>query len=272
MEKEKTIPFLRWAGGKNWLIKYLDFIIGENTFNNYHEPFLGGASLFFALNPPNESFLSDVNSELIETYINLRDFPENVISELSEFKNSESFYYKIRRDKNQNPIFKAARFIFLNQTSFNGIFRVNLLGVYNVPYGFRKKPFYDPILLREVSNRLRNTHLICCDFAETLQNIAYGDLVYLDPPYTVSHSNNGFIKYNQKLFSLEDQQRLSEFIDQIREIGAFYMLSNAYHPKIYEIFNKNEKIITLERASLIGGKNATRGKVKEYLFTNLNSH
>jgi len=273
LENNKAFPFLRWAGGKNWLIKYLDLIVGKkNEYNNYHEPFLGGASLFFALSPPNESYLSDLNSELIETYRILQENPEKIISELSEFRNSESFYYRIRQDKNQDPIFKASRFIFLNQTSFNGIFRVNLQGEYNVPYGFRKKPFFNPILLREVSNQLRKTHFFCCDFADTINNIEFGDLVYLDPPYTVSHNNNGFIKYNQKLFSLEDQQRLSDYIDKLKEIGAFYILSNAFHPKIYEIFNKNDKILTLERASLIGGKNATRGKVKEYLFTNLNSH
>lgn len=141
-----------------------------------------------------------------------------------------------------------------------------------MPYGFRKKPFYDPIIIMGVSKRLKFSHLICCDFAETIHDIENGDLVYLDPPYTVSHSNNGFIKYNQKLFSLEDQKRLSNFIDHIKERGAYYILSNAFHPKIYEIFNKNDKILILERANLIGGKNATRGRVKEYLFTNINSH
>lgn len=122
MEIEHIIPFLRWAGGKNWLVRHLNLLISENHFNNYHEPFLGGASLFFALKPQNGSFLSDLNKELIETYISLRDFPEEIISKLSEFRNSESFYYKIRHDKNRDPIFKAARFIFLNQTSFNGLF------------------------------------------------------------------------------------------------------------------------------------------------------
>lgn len=265
-------PLLRWAGGKNWMVKHFNSLFKNFRFNNYHEPFLGGASIFLSIGSCNNYFLSDLNNELINTYKTIRDFPEEIIKVLSFYKNTESDYYKIRGRKPNLPIESAARFIYLNQTSFNGIYRVNLKGEYNVPYGFRKKPFYDPIILREVSNRLRNAHLFCCDFAETITNIVNGDLVYLDPPYTVSHSNNGFIKYNQKLFSLEDQQRLSNYINKLKEIGAFYILSNAFHPMIYEIFNKNDKIMTLVRASLIGGKNAARGKVKEYLFTNLNSH
>jgi DNA adenine methylase len=143
-EHIKTIPFLQWAGGKNWLIKHLETILPNPQFNNYHEPFLGGASLFLSINPDHQSFLSDLNSELIETYITLRDFPEELIQELQTYKNTESFYYKVRSDLPNSQIEKAARFIYLNQTSFNGIFRVNLKGEYNVPYGFRSKDFFQP--------------------------------------------------------------------------------------------------------------------------------
>ena len=202
----------------------------------------------------------------------MKDFPEELIQELRTYKNDELFYYKIRSNRTNNQIEKAARFIYLNQTSYNGIFRVNLKGEYNVPYGFRTKDFFQPIILRKVSARLQNCQLFCCDFAEIQDNISKGDLVYLDPPYTVSHSNNGFIKYNQKLFSLEDQNILSGFIDVLKAKGAYYILSNAFHPKILEIFHKNDTILELKRASLIGGKNASRGKITELLFTNVNNH
>lgn len=271
-ERFKVKPFLRWAGGKNWLIKHLDTIIPTPEFNNYHEPFLGGASLFLSINHDHQSFLSDLNNELIETYITLRDSPEELIQELQSYKNNEKFYYKIRNTQTNNQVKKAARFIYLNQTSYNGIFRVNLKGEYNVPYGYRTKDFCEPSILRKVSSQLQNCQLFCCDFADVQDNITQGDLVYLDPPYTVSHSNNGFIKYNQKLFSLADQNRLSSFIDFLKEKGAYYILSNAFHPKILEIFQKNDTIIELQRASLIGGKNAKRGKIKEILFTNINNH
>jgi len=269
-EHKKVKPFLRWAGGKNWLIKHLDTIIPSLVFNNYHEPFLGGASMFLSIGYEHQSYLSDLNPELIETYITLRDYPEEVIQELKSYKNTEKFYYKIRNSKPSNQIRKAARFIYLNQTSYNGIFRVNLKGEYNVPYGFRSKDFFEPSVLRDVSSRLQNCHFRSCDFTDIQNNICRNDLVYLDPPYTVSHSNNGFIKYNQKLFSLDDQYKLSHFIDALKAKGAFYILSNAYHPTIREIFNKNDTVIELQRASLIGGKKATRGQIKEFMFTNLN--
>jgi len=272
IENNDINPFLRWAGGKKWLTRQLDAIVSKPNFNSYHEPFLGGASLFFSINQRHKSFLSDLNKELIDTYITLRDFPEELIRELSTYKNEELFYYQIRSIKSIDPIKQAARFIYLNQTSYNGIFRVNLKGEYNVPYGFRTKNFFDPALLREVSVRLYDCQIFYGDFADTLDNVSEGDLVYLDPPYTVSHNNNGFIKYNQKLFSIEDQVRLSKYIDSLKDKGAYYILSNACHPKIHEIFDKNDTILELKRASLIGGKNASRGKISEFLFTNINSH
>lgn len=126
-------PCLRWAGGKTWLIKYLAELLPRNGFNNYHEPFLGGASIFLSIQPQGISYLSDLNQELIETYITLRDYPNEVIRVLSTYQNSHDYYYQIRNYKPRNPINKAARFIYLNQTSFNGIYRVNTKGEYNVP-------------------------------------------------------------------------------------------------------------------------------------------
>lgn len=262
-------PFLRWAGGKNWLIKHLKETIGDFKFKNYHEPFLGGASLFLFLQPENKSYLSDLNSELIETYSVVRDHVERLISEMEKYRNNEKFYYSIREVRSKSKIKNAAKFIYLNQTSFNGIYRVNLDGVYNVPYGFRSKEFLDADNLRIVSQTLKDVKLSVNDFASAIKKVKKGDLVFLDPPYTVSHNNNGFIKYNQKLFSLEDQYRLAVCIEAIKNIGAYYILTNAAHKKISEIFGSIDRKISLSRASLIGGTNAKRGAVSEYLFTNI---
>jgi len=274
MRKKNYIikPFLRWAGGKNWLVKYIDLLIPKNGFNNYHEPFLGGGAIFLAINPKNRSYLSDLNKELIDTYKALKQDPEGIISILETYKNSKDFYYKIRKMNFDNLIMKAARFIYLNQTSFNGIYRVNLDGKYNVPYGYRKKDFLEADKLRLISSKLKNTILFHGDFFQVKENIKKGDLVFLDPPYTVSHNDNGFIKYNQKIFSLEDQQRLSLLIDFIKMKGAYYVLTNAAHKKIEDIFNKGDLMFKLNRASLVGGTNAKRGKVTEYIFTNINSN
>ena len=262
-------PCLRWAGGKRWLIKYVDQLLPPNGFQNYHEPFLGGASMFLSIGLGHMSFLSDLNKELIETYIAIRDIPYDIISILSTYKNEKDFYYKIRSKRCKTEAEKAARFIYLNQTSYNGIYRVNLKGEYNVPYGFREKKVLDEKSILDVSDSLQNMYLEVSDFDIVRKNIDRGDLVFLDPPYTVSHNTNGFIKYNQKIFSLEDQYRLRTLIDYIEEIGAYYILTNAAHQTIKEIFSYGNRLIELNRANLIGGTNAQRGQTSEYIFTNI---
>jgi DNA adenine methylase len=182
-------PFLRWAGGKSWLIKHLSEYLPKAGFNSYHEPFLGGASVFFHLKPT-KSFLSDLNKDLIETYIAVKDNVEEVISELLKFENTKEFYYNVRHQSFNNPSKKAAQFIYLNQTSFNGIYRVNLQGIYNVPFGYRTKDFCMPEVLRTASQALLRAELKHADFSASIENVKENDLVFLDPPYTVTHNNN----------------------------------------------------------------------------------
>lgn len=230
-------PFLRWAGGKNWLVKHLAKFLPRN-FHHYHEPFLGGGAVFLAINPKDKSFLSDLNPDLVATYETLKSSVEEVIEDLRKYENSKGYYYWVREQEYDDPVKKASRFIFLNQTSFNGIYRVNLEGRYNVPYGHRTKPFLEENVLRAVSDRLKSAELSSGDFTITKNNIKKKDLVFLDPPYVVSHNSNGFIKYNQRLFSLDDQYRLSSLIDFIKSKDAYYILTNAAHPKILEIFKR----------------------------------
>lgn len=262
-------PFLRWAGGKNWLVRRIADLFGALKFENYHEPFLGGGAFFFSVGSGHQAYLSDFNKELIETYQALRDSVEDVINIMRTFSNTSEFYYLLRGETTECAIRKAAIFIYLNQTSYNGIYRVNLKGVYNVPYGSRTKPFLDADTLRACARSLSGVTLESMDFNSTLKNIRRGDLVFIDPPYTVSHNNNGFIKYNQSLFSIEDQHRLAEYIDDVRSLGAKYILTNAAHVAIKDIFDNGDQRIEVSRASLIGGKKANRGAVSEYIFTNL---
>lgn len=264
----RTKPFLRWAGGKNWLVKHLHLLLPKGGFEDYHEPFLGSGAVFLAIKPPNVSYLSDLNKELIQVYKTLKSNPNGIIGELRKFRNTEDFYYALRDREFVEPYKAAAKFIFLNQTSFNGIHRVNLKGIYNVPYGHRTKEFLDENLLKEVSRSLKKARLSAGDFEEIRTKVKRKDLVFLDPPYTVSHNHNGFIKYNQKLFSLEDQVRLSSLIDYIKQKGAYYILTNAAHQTISDIFDKGDRMLELNRASLIGGTNAHRGLTSELIFTN----
>lgn len=269
MNNTSTEPFLRWAGGKRWLARSFREEVFSNNFNHYHEPFVGCGAVFFHLFSGREVTLSDTNLELTNTYRTLRDNSEDIIRELLNYHNSEEFYYRMRATVFTDPIQLAARFIYLNQTSFNGIYRVNIRGEYNVPYGFRSKRFPNEEILHNASKALINARIFDGDFTTCIDRIEAGDLVYLDPPYTVTHNNNGFIKYNNHLFSLDDFYRLSDFIDQVKRRNAFYILSNAAHPQVKDIFDKNDVIYNIKRASLIGGKNAFRGQIDEYVFTNI---
>ena len=264
-------PFVRWAGGKTWLIPYLSQIIGDTHIEHYHEPFLGGAAVFFSLEHNKKSYLSDVNAQLVNTYIQIRDNPDAVIDCLVQFQNTEDEYYRIRDDFVPNSLEEsAAQFVYLNQTSYNGLFRVNRQGRYNVPYGFRRNWHYDIDRILQASEKLQNTSITVGDFEINKHRIQEHDLVFLDPPYTVSHNNNGFIEYNQNLFSLEDQERLSRFVDFIKRKNAYYILTNAAHEKIRRIFTKEgDRCLELRRNSLIGGRNAVRAEISEYIFTNI---
>jgi DNA adenine methylase len=262
-------PFLRWAGGKNWLVRRAEEIFGPLEFARYHEPFVGGGSFFFSLPRGTTAFLSDKNEALIETYKAVRDNCARVLKVLSSLRNDVVSYYDIRSAAPDCRFTRAAHFIYLNQTSYNGIYRVNLRGEYNVPFGYRTKNFIQKDVLEEASKRLATAHLSSGDFMERLHEIQKGDLVFIDPPYTVSHNRNGFIKYNQALFSLEDQSRLASFVDEIRSRRAAYILTNAAHETIATIFDGEDLRLEISRASLIGGRNARRGPTSEYLFTNL---
>lgn len=265
----KCKPFLRWTGSKSWLIrkgieKYL-----PKEFNNYHECFLGGGSVFFSIGKTKKAFLYDSNEDLIETYIQLRDNLDKVIERLKRFKNTEEEYYRIRASKFKKPHTRAARFIYLNKCSFNGIYRVNNKGIYNVPYGRRLNvDIISKDNLKKISEVLKDVEIRSSDFRMSIENIKKGDLVFLDPPYTVAHENNGFIEYNKKLFSWEDQQRLKEFVDSINEIGAYFILTNAYHKSILDLYKGCGKTFKESRYSQVGGRVKTRGMYNELIVCN----
>lgn len=264
-------PFVRWAGGKSWFVPHLQTIIGHLRFEHYHEPFLGGGAVFFALDHHKKSYLSDANPQLINLYSHIKNNPEELITLFEQMPNTEDDYYRIRDEITAEfTVENAARFLYLNQTSFNGLFRVNRDGHYNVPYGNRIRWMYDSNRIRETSQKLANTRISTGDFEVNKYRIKENDLVFLDPPYTVSHNNNGFIAYNQHLFSIEDQYRLKKFIEFIKKKGAYYILTNAAHETIRNIFlAEGDRIMVLKRNSLIGGKNSERKIIEEYIFTNI---
>lgn len=267
----KNTSFIRWAGGKAWFVPAVQDMIKNIQFNNYIEPFMGGASIFFSLELPNRAYLSDINGELVNTFVQIRDKLDLVMEKLKEYKADKDSYYEIRNQEPTNHVEQAARFLYLNFYCFNGIYRVNSRGKFNVPYGRRSGEFnYDR--LEGIRDKLQVAEIMKRDFDACREDIHAGDLVFLDPPYAVSSKsseNDMFIAYNPTLFSLDDQQRLANLIDYINDVDAYFILTNAHHPEIIKIFKEKGNMIEYDRTCNIGGKSAKRGKVQEYIFTNI---
>lgn len=271
--ESRVKPFLRWAGGKSWFVKNIDSFL-PNSINNYFEPFLGGASVFLHLKNKgliqDKCYLSDSNERLINAYNVLANSPDALYKKLNSFQNTKEFYYRMRDTDFRTNLGKAAQFIFLNRTSFNGIYRENLKGEYNVPYGNKMyKELFDKNNLFGVSEILKDVTVTSRDFMEIKSDVKKGDFVFLDPPYTVAHNNNGFVKYNQKIFSWEDQERLKELVEYLIEIEAKFILTNASHSSIDELYEGIGNHNYMKRASVIGGKNAKRDNYEEIIITNL---
>ena len=234
-DRIKTVkPFLRWAGGKQWISNRLSKLIFP-AHGTYYEPFLGGGSLYFAAQPP-RAILSDVNQRLIETYTRLRDTPLELIDILAMWANNEHTYYKVRQMDFDDAIARAAQFIYLNRTCWNGLYRVNKQGKFNVPFGHHGRTVFDPQHLIAVSQSLKKAELYQADFNQILKRAREGDFIYLDPPYTSLHGSNGFRQYNERLFSWHDQQRLGRTATRLAERGCKVVVSNADHEPVVELY------------------------------------
>lgn len=264
MKKEEIItPFLKWAGGKRWLVQqYPDLF--PKRYNRFIEPFIGGGSVFFSLRPQ-EAIISDINSELIEAYILIRDNWEALeeLLEQHEEYHSTQYYYQIRASRPRSPLKRAARFIYLNRTCWNGLYRVNRFGDFNVPVGTKVNVILETDDFEETSNALKRAQISCCDFEETISRASAGDFLFVDPPYTVSHNKNGFIKYNESLFSWADQERLCNSIRSAIKRNVKVLLTNAAHESIFELYTGIGSLKVIHRESIISGKNQGRGKFGE---------
>ena len=266
IEPQSRKPLLKWAGGKRWLVDELLTAFPPKS-DRYYEPFLGGAATFFAYRPK-LSTLSDTNQELVNCYRQVRDHPEAVLMALRKLRNTEESYYAVRELRPTDRIERAARLLFLTTLSFNGIFRQNLDGVFNVPYG--KKTHLNPAnsdRILSASAALKGSKLIWGDFERTTQEAKAGDVVYFDPPYTVAHGNSGFIKYNAKIFGWEDQIRLSKTAERLSSRGCCVFVSNADHPSIRSLYSQFDLKI-VQRHSKIAAASRYRKAITECLFSN----
>ena len=274
-------PFLKWAGGKRQLlpeiVKYVPKRISKHT---YYEPFIGGGALLFELQPP-KAVINDSNKELINCYKVIKDSLDELMEELSKdkYSNSETSYYEMRdldRSKKKyaslSEVEKAARIIYLNKTCYNGLFRVNSQGQFNVPFGRYKNPnFLDDAVLRAVNKYLNsnNITLLNQDFAEAVKDAKRGDFVYFDPPYDPVSETASFTGYDVNGFNRDEQERLKEEFDALHKRGCKVMLSNSCTDFILDLYKDYQDTIIKVRATRSINSNALkRGMVDEVLVLN----
>lgn len=262
-------PLLKWAGGKRALAQLILPFIGK-VAGTYFEPFLGGGAIFFALRPQNAR-LSDLNPELMECYQAIQEDPDGVARHLTRLKNDENMYYKVRESRPRSALGRSARLIYLTSLSFNGIYRQNLKGEFNVPYGYKRSKGLPTLeQLRHVSRRLSCAALVSGDFQEATAAAVPGDAVYFDPPYTVAHNNNGFVKYNASIFSWDDQKRLAQHATWLANRGCRVLISNADHEAIRKLYRGFE-CLEIERHSVIAASSDKRRAITECFFHNANA-
>lgn len=266
--QKKPQPFLRWAGSKRKLLTHLRPYWTEQS--KYIEPFTGSACLFFDLSP-SRAVLSDINSDLVGTYIAVRDDPEAVHKTAVELPRGEESYYSIREINPQGlgPVEKAARFVYLNRYCFNGLYRTNNSGKFNVPFGHSKTgdiPSLEAFI--SCARSLANANLVCGDFeAIVRQNVGPGDFVYLDPPYAVKNGKI-FTQYDANSFGTKDLERLAFLLDYIVEVKADFMLSYASCEEAREHFGQwNCKIVSTQRN--IAGFSHNRKTNQEVIFSSV---
>lgn len=262
------LPFMKWPGGKRWFIsRHSDVLPGR--FNRYIEPFLGGGSVFFHLQPE-RAILGDTNAELIELFKVVAWRPKLLERMLYEHqrKHGTCHYYRVRGSIPANAVDRAARTLYLNRTCFNGMYRVNRAGQFNVPKGVKATVILDTDDFVTAAKLLRRADLRVGDFESLVDEAKSGDFVFADPPYIVGHNNNGFVKYNEMLFKWADQVRLANALSRARDRGVKVVATNAAHAALEKMYRQLcFKFRRVERFSSISGNPDGRCKFQELIIT-----
>lgn len=271
-ELQEAKPFVKWAGGKKQLLVQL-LAFSPSRFERYFEPFIGGGALFFKLHAEGrvkKSFLNDNNQELITAYQVIKENPSVLIEELSStrYKNDKDTFYKIRSEEPKDRVKTIARMIYLNKTAFNGLYRLNLKGKFNVPFGRYTNPkILDKENLLAVSKALQTDEITCNDFKDAVKKARKGDFVYFDPPYQPISETSSFTTYTGTPFTENDQKRLADCFKELDKKGCLLMLSNSYTSLIKNLYKDfNQTTVMASRA--ISCKGEGRGKIKELVITN----
>jgi len=268
-------PILKWAGGKRQL---LTDIIGlfpkDYSRRTYHEPFVGSGAVFFTIEPKTGT-INDINKHLMNFFKVVKYSPEELIEEASKYEYEKETYYKFRDRYNEEEISdleRAALFLYFNKTGFNGLWRVNSKGKFNVPFGRYKNPTIVPKgKIREANKILKDIEILCTDFSYIIEKADKGDLCYFDPPYEPVSETAYFTSYTAKGFDMKEQKRLSETCSKLDEKGVYFVLSNSHVKQIVDLYdmNPNFKIKIVQARRSINSKADKRGLINEILVTNI---
>lgn len=263
----KLTPFIKWAGGKRWLVSNHPEIFPK-SFGRYVEPFLGSGAVFFHLKPPN-AILTDVNEELINAYRIVRSKRLQLAAALVDHQqnHSDEYYYAIRTSSPAGSVDRAARFLYLNRTCWNGLYRVNRRGEFNVPRGTKNEVVLSSDNFASLAKVLKGVSLAVADFEYAIDQAERGDLLFVDPPYTVKHNLNGFVKYNDQIFSWTDQIRLRDALTRASKRRVKIVMTNANHRSVRALY-AGFKQSALRRHSILSGSAHARGETEELLVKN----
>lgn len=263
-------PFLKWAGGKRQLLHRL-LSHAPGSYGRFHEPFVGGGALFFALQP-RRAVLSDRNERLIRTYCGVRDHVERVIELLADYqRRHDAAFFEAMRQADVDRLddaHVAAWLIYLNKTAFNGLYRVNSRGQFNVPLGRYENPtICDAVNLRACARALAGAELHVEDFAGVLHRAEPGDFVYFDPPYVPLSPTSNFTGYTRDGFTLDDQRRLRDVALELKRLEVHVLVSNSAAPVVYELYREEFAIEEVAATRLINSKPEGRGRILELLIS-----
>ncbi len=276
MEKNsKVAPVLKWAGGKRQLLADIKKHL-PSTFATYYEPFVGGGAVFFHLQP-SHAVINDANAELINVYRVIKHSPLKLIKALQQHKNDAEYFYQLRAlDRNAElydsltAVEKASRLIFLNRTCFNGLFRVNASGQFNVPFGYYKNPKIVNETTIGAIHAYFSQHdidILNTDFAHALTQVSQQDFVYFDPPYDPVSQSSSFTSYTHGGFNHEEQQRLKQVCDDLTARGVRFLLSNSATAFIQDLY-RDYDVLLINAKRAINSKADGRGAVSEVLVKN----
>lgn len=230
--------FIKWAGGKQQLLPELLRLVPA-SYGKYIDPFLGGGALYYALQP-RRAILSDINDELINLYLATRDYPSSLINSVSKFANNSETFYAVRSKSPSrlSSVQRASRFLYLNKTCYNGLYRVNKNDQFNVPFAnYKNRSIYDVAQIKDCSDVLKRAEIKRADFREILLGEAEkGDLIFLDPPYVPISKNSSFTKYTANPFSLDDHKDLAEIARTLMARGCYVIHTNSDHPLVYKFY------------------------------------